>query len=553
MFQKNKIYLAALFFIFILAFFLRFYRLSEFPVGFQIDEASLGYNGYSLLQTGKDDNNDPRPLYIDVFGDNRPSGYHFLTVPSIAFFGLNEFATRTPGAFFGSLSIFAFYFLTYVLFKNKTISLLCCLLLAVAPWQVVLSRASAEAVVSLFFIMIGFSFVILGLETKKMRYLFISIPLLGLSFLFYHTSRIFVPLLFLAIILLVAKTILQTKNNEFRNALIASFLIISFISFSLIFLIPGGTGRYGQVNIFTHPGTALVMQEQIREDGVSSVPPAVVRVFHNKITNYFETFAKNYLDYFSGNFLFISGGLPVWYVVPNMGLFYLIELPFMLLGLFLLLKKNDISGRIVLVWLLIAPVTAAVTIDDVPNINRDIVMFPILTMLGGYGLYYFFKQKILGKKAFFIIVLLFFVYNFSYFMHQYYVHSKVHRTWYRSNGFKDLMSYIKTSYNDYDKIVFSKGGGGVYPLVLFYMRYNPSTYQKEGSPKDREYSGFGKFVFVPQDCPSFENDSRIPKDKRILFVNQGFCKETKLVKYIKNVYREDGTRGFRLQRFIPKK
>ena len=107
--------------IFALAVFLRFYNLSSYPVGFHQDEASLGYNGYSLLLTGKDDNNKPLPLYIDMFGDNRPSGYHYLTILPIKFLGLTEFATRFPSALFGVLAVLLTFFLVKRIFWNKEI------------------------------------------------------------------------------------------------------------------------------------------------------------------------------------------------------------------------------------------------------------------------------------------------------------------------------------------------------------------------------------------------------------------------------------------------
>src|SRR3990172_9984728 len=136
--------------------FLRVYNLNSIPLGFHIDEASLGYNGYSMLLTGKDENNQKLPLYIDMFGDNRPSGYHFLTIIPIKFLGLNEFSTRFPGAIFGTLTVVSFFFLAQFLFKSKKVSLISSLLLAIASWHVVLSRASAETIVSLFFIISGF-------------------------------------------------------------------------------------------------------------------------------------------------------------------------------------------------------------------------------------------------------------------------------------------------------------------------------------------------------------------------------------------------------------
>src|SRR5258708_37891603 len=106
-FFKDKKLIILLFGIFFIALLLRVFKLSEYPIGFHIDEASLGYNGYSLLHTGKDEANHAFPLYIDTFGDNRPSGYFYLTIPSIAIFGLTEFATRFPGSLFVAISVFA--------------------------------------------------------------------------------------------------------------------------------------------------------------------------------------------------------------------------------------------------------------------------------------------------------------------------------------------------------------------------------------------------------------------------------------------------------------
>src|SRR3989339_401801 len=106
-----------LFIITIIAGIFRLYKLDAYPVGFHIDEASLGYNGYSMLKTGKDENNNPHPLYVDMFGDYRPSGYHYLTILPIIIFGLTEFSTRLPGALIGSLSIIALFFFVQVIFK----------------------------------------------------------------------------------------------------------------------------------------------------------------------------------------------------------------------------------------------------------------------------------------------------------------------------------------------------------------------------------------------------------------------------------------------------
>lgn len=534
--------------ILVFALFIRVYNLSSVPLGFHIDEASLGYNGYSLLLTGKDENNHKLPLYIDMFGDNRPSGYHYLTIVPIKIFGLNEFATRLPGALFGAFSVIPFFFLAQILFKNKKISLLSALFISIAPWSVVLSRASDETIVALFLIILGYAIVILGLQKKRASYFFAGVLFLLLSFFFYHTPRVFVPLLFLSFL---AYLYPLWKKFEFKKKifLILSFLILSFVSFSLVFLIKGGTGRFSQVNIFQSPGIKILVEQQVSGDGEMHTPSFIARLMHNKVTDYSLGIASNYFEYFTGQFLFIEGGRPLWYKVPAMGLIYLVELPFILLGIFYLLSSKDPFHKLPLIWLLVAPITAAFTIDDIPNINRAIIMFPMVELIAAYG-FVRFAEKFSNIKYKTIVAVFVFllICNFSYFLEQYFVQSQVIENWYRYEGFSKMMHVVKNDYINNDKIVVTKSFGGIYPLVLFYMKYNPVTYQKEGSPKDKDDQGFGKFFFVTSICPSIDRDPKVPKVNKIIYIDNGTCPDYKglnLLKHI-NIYRKDGTRAFRI-------
>jgi len=534
--------------ILLFALFIRVYSLSSVPNGFHIDEASLGYNGYSFLLTGKDENNHKFPLYIDMFGDNRPSGYHYLTILPVKFFGLNEFATRFPGALFGALTIIPFFFLAQILFKSKKTSLISSFLIAIAPWSVVLSRASNETVVALFLIISGYVLFLVGFQKRRIRYFFISAFVLALSFFFYHTPRVFVPLLVLVSVLYLYFVWKKFETRQ-KASLVLSFIVLSFISFSLVFLIKGGTGRFSQVNIFSYPQVRLLQAEQIMEDGIMKTPVNLTRIFHNKPLNYSLDFIANYSEYFTGKFLFIEGGLPIWYRVPAMGLIYLIELPFILFGAFSLLNSKDKYHKLPLIWLILAPVTAAFTLDDIPNVNRAIIMFPMLELMAAYGFvvlvnkFSAFKYQVL--VGFFSLLLFF---NFSYFLHQYFVHSQIDKNWYRYEGFNDVMKVVKKNYANYDKVIVSKSFGGIYPLILFYMQYSPSQYQKEGSPKDKEGGGFGKFLFVASECPSIETDTRAFKGEKIIYIEDGRCKTSKITQYKTYIYinRKDGTKEYRV-------
>lgn len=529
--------------IFVLAVFLRFYSLSSFPVGFHQDEASLGYNGYSLMLTGKDDNGNKLPLYIDMFGDNRPSGYHYLTILPIKIFGLNEFATRFPGALFGSITVFVVFLLANIIFKNKAVSLLSALLVGVSPWHIVISRASGEAVIALFFIILGFALLIHGLRENKNKFIVLGAITASASYFFYHTPRVFVPLAFI-----VFTTYLfpfwKKEVKVIRIKMLLVFIFLCSVGLCLVFLVNGGTGRYSQVNIFNNFETKFFIGQERQEDGLSHSPVYISRIVHNKVTNVLRIFTDNYFHYFSGEFLFTKGGLPIWYSVPRMGLIYILELPFFLFGIYVLLKSKGRIYKLPILWLIIAPIVAAITMDDIPNVNRAIVMVPALEIIVAVGflnvINYFQK-----KKLFIALTVFLFMGNVFYFTHQYFVNAPVHDNWYRNEGFSKMMDIVNRNYNRYDLIVMTKSEGGIYPLVLFYSKYNPATYQSEGSTKSNDYTSFGKFFFVPQDCPSAQRSDKTPKVSHTLYVDRGECPVTQ-DKNVDYINRLDGTKAFRI-------
>ena len=540
-FRKRANYIVLLL-IFLVAVFLRFYQLDQVPNGLHIDEAISGVNGNFLLHTGRDSNNGKWPLQTEVFGDYNPTGYAYLTIIPIKYWGLNEFSTRFPGALLGSLTVFASYFLAFSIFKSQKVGLLSAFLVAVSPWHIVFSRSSEQTLVALFFVVLGFALVFLNLGNKKPIFLILGVLSLGISLFMYFTPRVFVPLMFFTVLVLFFGPWYREKNTKHRNFLLCSLLFLVIIVAFLIFGIKGSDNRFNQVSIFGSLGTKLIMEEQIREDGISGTSVKETRFFHNKLVNYSSSFISNYIEYYSSSFLFTTGGLPIWFRVEGMGLLYLVELPFIFMGFAILAVSKNKINKVPLLWLLIAPVTAAITIDDIPNIRRSFLMFPMLEILSAFGFINILKnRKKLLKKFIILFVAILFIYSFLYFFHLYFVHSPVHKNWYRNEGFGEMVSTVKKSYNDVDNVIVTKSAGGIYPLVLFYMNYDPKTYLKEGSSKDREYTGFGKFFFVPQACPSKEKDSRFPIGQNV-YIDKGDCGQSSLRNKV--ILRKDGSRVF---------
>jgi 4-amino-4-deoxy-L-arabinose transferase-like glycosyltransferase len=115
--KKNNILLFIV--IFTLGIILRFWQLGRIPDSLNWDEASWGYNAYTIAETGKDEYGVSFPLSFKAFGDFKQPVYIYLDAIAIKIFGLNAFAVRFPSALFGSLAIIFVFLLVYELFKTN--------------------------------------------------------------------------------------------------------------------------------------------------------------------------------------------------------------------------------------------------------------------------------------------------------------------------------------------------------------------------------------------------------------------------------------------------
>ncbi|MCX6791862.1 MAG: glycosyltransferase family 39 protein, partial [Candidatus Gottesmanbacteria bacterium] len=193
----------------IFAAILRFYKLGEVPASMNADEAAIGYNAYSILKTGKDEYGTKFPLLFRSFDDYKLPAYIYLTVPSVAVFGLQDASVRLPSAFFGTLTVLATYLFVDALFANPVIALLSALLLAISPWHLQFSRSAYEANLAVFFAVAGMTCLLRAV--KRTAWYIPGFILLALSVWSYHSSRIFIPLILIGFFALYIRDILKSK------------------------------------------------------------------------------------------------------------------------------------------------------------------------------------------------------------------------------------------------------------------------------------------------------------------------------------------------------
>lgn len=552
--KKSLLILVGIIFI---ASVLRLWQLGAVPLSPDWDEVSLGYNAYSIIQTGRDEYGKLLPIVLESFGDYKPALYSYVAIPSISMFGLNSFAVRLPSAIFGILTVLATYFLVKEVFSitgNKTkryavtIALLSALLLAISPWHIQFSRAAFESNVGLAFNVVGTLLFLYGLRNHW--FLVLSALFFGLNLSVYQSERVFTPLLVILLLFVFRKQFFAVKKKYLTTAVIVGIIAVSpFLYF--VATNNDALSRAKSVSIFTQE-TVLVERERqsFLEDKQNN--DALGTIFHSiKVLNA-KSIIGAYTSHFDFNWLFITGD-NARHHAPNMGLLYLWELPFLLLGIYLLLfgaYKKEIK-LLIFGWFLLAAVPASVT-QDVPHAVRTtnfMPMFQIFIAIGLVAAWEFvnnLKQVkgkwIIGKYLFYGMFILTVGFNFIYYLNQYFVQQNYFHAKDWQYGYEELIPKVKAMEASVDKIIVSNTNplDQSYIFFLFYTKMNPAEYQKVSFyERDTSVRKFEKYEFRPI---KWEKDHTM---KNVLFIGseKDFPSE---LKPVNTIYYPDGSVAIKL-------
>lgn len=485
-------------FLFLLIIFfgavLRFYQLSNNPPSLYWDEVSLGYNAFSILNYGIDEHGESFPLgRFIAFGDFKPPGYIYATVPSILLFGVNEFAIRFPSATSGVLFIVATYLLAIEIFKKEKIALLGALLIAISPWSLQLSRAAFEAHLASLFNVFAI-YCLLKIRKNKGYYLLISLILFILSFYTFNANRIIAPLLLLSLFIFKFKDFLYIKKWVLISAVVGILLLVPSISYLTS---RESRVRFQEVSIFNNLEILERSNQRIKRHNNS----VFARVLHNRRIDYTREFFRHFFDHFKADFLFISGDKNPRLSSQAVGLLYIFSLPFLIIGVFSLAKKFKRTMFFLVIWLVISLIPASVS-KETPHALRTASALPIYDLLGAYGIwsfYQFFNNRQFNKIAVVLGTILL-TFNIYYYLHNYYIHYP--RDWFGEwqYGYSQAVSYARQLENSYDYIVITNALERPYIYFLFYNRVDPHYFLNTRiASRDWfgfwEVGGFGKYRF----------------------------------------------------------
>src|SRR3989344_2904021 len=470
--------------IFLLALSLRLVDLGNHPPGLTWDEAALGYNAFSILKTGRDEFGPFMPIIFKSFGDYKPGIYIYLTVPSVALFGLTEFAVRFPSALFGSLAVIGIYLLTNLLFPSVSfrakrsgveesinIGHIAAAMLALMPWHLHFSRGGWEVNVFVTMILFATYFLIRSLSDKKFSIL-ISLSLFVLSIFTYQAGKLLAPLII--ILILVSNwdsakiKAVELKKNKF--SLIICLLLLGVTAFYFVQTATGPAGnRVSRLSIFSYKPKPSAQLIQTDNNNLFSVA-----VFHSQLDLLVREISSRYLYHFSPELLFFENSTPRE-ALPKMGLLYLFDAIWLIfVAIFLLRYEGRRSSLILLGLLFCAPIGASLTLSEF-SVVRALLMTVPLAIIAALGFYYVWKNHR------YIFLVLFFLYLHNIFLNLdlYFNHSRNFLAPSFNYGYKQAIERIKTY--PASRVVMTDVYGQPYIYYLFYTKYDPATYQRDNN------------------------------------------------------------------------
>lgn len=489
-FFKQHVKIILLILLVLIAFTIRFYKLDQIPSSLYYDEVDYGYQARSLVETGRDYRGELSPFYVHSFNEMRTPIPVYFTVLTTLLFRTPELQVRMPFVIFGTLIVFLIFALIYLWTSNFTQSFLTSLIFAINPWQIQFSRFSHEVTVMMAFYLGGLICFYLALKNQKFKYLIFSVSLFSLSVYTYRTMSLFAPLTLICLFLIYRQKLLNFKLKKLGLlSLISAAIIIPFLYFTTIGA--PNTPRINILAITSDPRIPIWIQRNREVDSADFQNPIPGRkayltsfLFHNKPLSYMSDFFNNYWQTFSTEFLLLDGDPNRRHSIGGMGEIFAIDFIPLLLGLFVLMKNlKQTNFQWLLIWFLIAPIPAAITLDGGKHASRLFLFSVPLLIILGFGWYFIIKKIQKFKKSNWLLSTVAYLYAifFILYLHHYFIHYPLDSARNFGYGFKQAMQKISTIESNYKRIEMVDTKDPPMMYFLYWANIPPKVLQNYGT------------------------------------------------------------------------
>jgi 4-amino-4-deoxy-L-arabinose transferase-like glycosyltransferase len=415
--------------------FFHFLNLDSLPMGFYVDESSIGYNAYLIANTGADEHGVRWPVFFEAFGEYKNPLYIYLLAALYKVLGFSEWTTRCLSALCWLVGTVCLYDLARSLFSNTTTRLYISITLAFTPWLFALSRVSFEVIA--LFPLLSFHLLALhrGFERRSWNWAVASGAAMGLCLYAYSTFRLLAPLHCIAVLMCYR----ASKYHSFRRAFMVGALI-SAVPYTL----------YASQHFDT-----LVRRFDRHFDTLTYWNDPTLSVFEK-----LGELVTLYLGYFTLPFLGLSGDPNLRHHSGFGGELQAGTLVLLIVSMLMTLEQRDDRFRLYLVvGLGLSPVAAALTVDPHHSL-RAFSLLVFAMMLSAYPL---IQLSVLAARS---IVALTALGACLYVVHYFIMYPPQSAAAFENFGFKDTLRAALAEMPN--RVVLSSEGNEPYINLRFF-------------------------------------------------------------------------------------
>lgn len=442
------------------------------PASINFDEASLGYNAYSLAKTGRDEFGNYLPVSLRSFNDYKPALYSYLSVPWVKLWGLNQTSTRMVSALAGVVSVFFLWQILKFYIPQGWWRVGILAILAFEPWRLHYSRTAFEANLGLGFFSGAMWLALRYRVEKKGRYLWWSIPWWVLSFYSYHGPRLAVPVI-LGLFLIDVLPVLWLGARWKKLIDWRVGIVLILVAMLVIPVFGGGDSglvltRFGQENIFTKFYPFAPKESWVPNLwGYVKSGYYLVGLMVGHVSSVVSpvNLSQRVYHWIKGSDMFI----------PGFNLLGYIESILVIGGLLVAIRRiKKVEYRYIIYWLVAGIAPSAVTWNWFHPL-RALNVVPALELLVAIGAYRLFSRRKHGL----MLLAIFFVVNVPFYVNNELVYSnwETHGE-YQPGGFKEGVPFLNELAVNYEKVVIDSPQAQSYVFFAYYGSLSPQIIQK---------------------------------------------------------------------------
>lgn len=426
---------------------LRILWLDRVPVAIVDDELDYILDAKAIFFSGKDLSGEWSPLSLTTAPHQVPKAElpALLIAPFVGPMPLSLLAARLPYVIWGIVFLIILSLIARKFFGDK-VALIVAAITTINPWSFYFSRTSFDIPLAGVFYLIAF-YLLISLKGWKLLFAF---PFLFLAFFSYlGTKLIFLP--FLLVVCFYSWFFINKRKftRQYFVLVLLSLCVFGWFLFSL----QRQPVKARTVELLT-PFHSLVTQRVDSERRLST-GNTLNLLFANKPVVFTKILLEKYLGIFSSNFLFLYGEERAPYSMWTHGMFYYLDLIFLILGFCFLFVKKRKLWLFLVALIAIAPLPAVFSTMGVEYALRGVLLYPMLILFIGLGIWFliFLKKSKLYRLGMASLIVIFYLLQLFNFLNIYFFRNPI----YNSEGFglsqRVMINYVKRAQLEAKKVL----------------------------------------------------------------------------------------------------